>query len=178
MILPAILGSKLFNALLTFQLQAEEGTIRHKVYTEKLKDNPEGFLSYKECAEKVLSNKQSLYFGNLLDIKAFDTKDRLIQHHIKEKRMLYISFSFPKDSELKSFFSFYTLKLIETGVMRHLFDHWISRPRQQAEEPPGPLPLNSVFFPFFCIVLAAIVSGIIAGAEYCYRKQKERKINP
>ena len=99
--------------------QAEEGSIQRKVYLEKLKDRQGSYLSTgKEMANVLLRDAKTLMYGSLTDVFLYDSEKLLEQHENKDGYTNFLSFVFPRGSELGPFFSYFTLKLKESGIMK------------------------------------------------------------
>ena len=99
---------------------APEGTIMHEIYHSTMKDNPKAFASYNpDVMEQVLSQENNLLFG---DSTFTAGKPDYVALNIPERVRVPVGWTFPKDSELTSLFSYHLLKMHEAGIIHKIFN--------------------------------------------------------
>ena len=150
--------------------QAEEGTIRNKIYEKLLKNNPEKFLNTgEELASALLKDKRVLYYGDFNDVIAYDPKNLLMEYKIPDGLTYHQSPCMQRNSEFTDLFLFYMLNMRESGLMRYILGKWL--PAASPQLPAGiasPISIKGVVFPFAMLVGAVLLSIGMLLVEYLH----------
>ncbi len=110
------------------------GTAKHEVYHKLIKNNPKAYYANTvDVIEAAVENPRFAIFGPALMYKS---PKLYALKGLVEAEINYMALTFPKKSELVSFFDHYILKMRQGGVLQFLKDKWLD----------GRKPLNELSY--------------------------------